>query len=190
MRPVHWFRFKVRCPRRFSTGLDKLPAKASTHSSVFRQSAAERRPDSVLTPLGPQTSGRSAVLLHREAISKLDALFFRLDRRGSSVHGLHGASRQASGRVPANSGELAALGSKSDGRASDRCEGTQRRTALPDERRQSTTTFDLRGYVRERLIQYLQEHYPQALARIRCEVSLVDASSKGIAHSASQRPDA
>jgi len=137
MRPVHWFRFKVRCPRRFSTGLDKLPAKASTHSSVFRQSAAERRPDSVLTPLGPQTSGRSAVLLHREAISKLDALFFRLDRRGSSVHGLHGFSRQASGRVPANSGELAALGSKSDGRASDRCEGTQRRTALLDERRQS-----------------------------------------------------
>ena len=55
-----------------------------------------------------------------------------------------------------------------------------------------TTTFDLRCYVRERLIQYLQEHYPQALARIRSEVSLVDASSKGIAHSASasQRPDA
>jgi hypothetical protein len=39
-------------------------------------------------PLGPEPSGRSAVLLHREAISKLDALFFRLDRRGSSVHGL------------------------------------------------------------------------------------------------------
>ena len=29
-------------------------------------------------PLGPETSGRSAVLLHREAISKLDALFFHL----------------------------------------------------------------------------------------------------------------
>jgi hypothetical protein len=29
-----------------------------------------------------------------------------------------------------------------------------------------TTIFDLRCYVRERLIQYLQEHYPQALPRI------------------------
>jgi hypothetical protein len=53
-----------------------------------------------------------------------------------------------------------------------------------------TTTFDLRCYVGERLIQYLQEHYPQAHPRIRSEVSLVDANSKGIAHSASERPDA
>jgi small-conductance mechanosensitive channel len=53
-----------------------------------------------------------------------------------------------------------------------------------------TTTFGLRCYVRERLIQYLQEHYPQALPRIRSEVSLVDANSKGITHSASERADA
>jgi small-conductance mechanosensitive channel len=51
-------------------------------------------------------------------------------------------------------------------------------------------SVDLRCYVRERLIQYLQEHYPQAHPRIRSEVSLVDANSKGIAHSASERPDA
>jgi hypothetical protein len=53
-----------------------------------------------------------------------------------------------------------------------------------------TATFDLRCYVRERLIQYLQEHYRQALPRIRSEVSLADANSKGIAHSATERPDA
>jgi hypothetical protein len=102
----------------------------------------------------------------------------------------YGASRQASGRVPANSGELAALGSKSDGRASDRCEGTQRRTALPDERRQSHYYLRPARLCSREVDPYLQEHYPQALARIRSEVSLVDASSKGIAHSASQRPDA
>ena len=52
-----------------------------------------------------------------------------------------------------------------------------------------TATFDLRCYVRERLIGYLQEHYPQALPRVRSEVSLVDANLKGIAHSLTERPD-
>jgi small-conductance mechanosensitive channel len=45
-----------------------------------------------------------------------------------------------------------------------------------------TATFDLRCYVRERLIGYLQEHYPQALPRIRSEVSLVDANSQRHLH--------
>jgi hypothetical protein len=52
-----------------------------------------------------------------------------------------------------------------------------------------TATFDLRCYVRERLIGYLQEHYPRALPRLRSEVSLVDANSKGIAHSVPERQD-
>jgi small-conductance mechanosensitive channel len=44
-----------------------------------------------------------------------------------------------------------------------------------------TATFDLRCYVRERLIRYLQEQYPQALPRLRSEVSMVDANSKSTA---------
>jgi len=49
-----------------------------------------------------------------------------------------------------------------------------------------TATFDLRCYVCERLIRYLQEHHLHALPRLRSEVSLVDANLKGIAHSATE----
>jgi hypothetical protein len=50
MRPVHWFRFKLRFPRRFSTGLDTLPAKASTHPQSF-----DNRPqNAVLIPSSPR----------------------------------------------------------------------------------------------------------------------------------------
>ena len=129
------------------------------------------------TNLGFETLGGPSVLLYRASISELDA------------HLLATVSLWVDYTVPVEDvrRELRTIVASTDNwkgnvcvlQVTDASEHTIQLRALMDAR-DAGKAWDLRCYVREKLIQFLQQRYPDSLPRFRTDVRILPPEGKAL----------